>query len=51
MPTTTPAPFVPRCACGAAVGWTRLIRAWPNAPQCDGCKIEAARAALAQPRG
>jgi hypothetical protein len=34
--------FVPRCACGAAIGWTRLIRRWPNR-DCAGCTLRKAQ--------
>ena len=39
MPRDARTEFVPRCACGAAIGWTRLIRRQP----CPVCAIERAR--------
>jgi hypothetical protein len=31
--------FVPRCDCGAAIGWTRLIRRQP----CEPCALRKAQ--------
>lgn len=39
MTTPSDVEVVPRCECGAAIGWTRLIRDLP----CAECAIEQAR--------